>query len=47
MVFELLGSWYETVGRDGLRDELGRLRDAWASRAAPREAVPVPAPRLS
>jgi uncharacterized protein len=40
IVFELLGSWYETVGSDGLRDELGQLRDAWAARGALREPVP-------
>lgn len=39
VVFELLGSWYETVGREGLRDELARLRETWAGRAS---AHPVP-----
>lgn len=47
IVFELLGSWYETVGRDGLREELGELRNAWASRTRRPAAASLPATRLS
>jgi uncharacterized protein len=47
IVFELLGSWYETVGPDGLREELGQLREAWAGRVAAREVVPSMVQRVS
>jgi uncharacterized protein (UPF0276 family) len=30
IVFELFGSWYETLGEDALRRELGRMREIWA-----------------
>ena len=30
VVFELFGSWYEPMGEDALRRELGRLRELWA-----------------
>jgi hypothetical protein len=29
IVFEIVGSWYEDLGRDGLLAELGRMREAW------------------
>jgi uncharacterized protein (UPF0276 family) len=29
IVFEMVGSWYEDLGRDGLLAELGRMREAW------------------
>lgn len=39
IVFELLGSWYETVGREGLRDELAQLRAAWTGRLSGKVAA--------
>lgn len=30
VVFELFGSWYDPLGEDALRRELGRLRETWA-----------------
>jgi len=30
VVFELFGSWYDTMGEDALRRQLGRMKEAWA-----------------
>lgn len=30
IVFEIFGSWYEPLGEDGLRRQLGRMRAAWS-----------------
>lgn len=39
LVFEMVGSWYETIGAEGLRAELGRMREAWR-----RHGLPAPSP---
>lgn len=30
VVFEIFGSWFDTIGADGLRRQLGGMRNAWA-----------------
>jgi uncharacterized protein len=38
VTFELFGSWYDTLGEDGLLRQLDGMRDAWARHQGAREA---------
>lgn len=43
IVFELFGSWYATMGEQGLSEELGRMKRAWKRGQAARRMARIPA----
>lgn len=43
VVFELFGSWYSTLGENGLSEELGRMKRAWKRAQSAHRMVGIPA----